>query len=160
MVASWGWTGGLLSGATLWTLRVPLQISESSVPLPPFPVLGYCGSGLAFSQEPSHPVPQALVKYLFLGILVSLAPFPLAFCSRERRPRSSQTKCPREGPLVMLSVTAGSSSGAGRGADATGGSRERYKGEGQGLGRAENSGRVGRQALGRAPSGQAGLSCG
>ena len=160
MVASWGWTGGLLSGATLWTLRVPLQISESSVPSPPFPVLGHCGSGLAFSQEPSHPAPQALVKYLLLGILVSLAPFPLAFCSRERRPRSSQTKRPRKGPLVTPSVTAGSSSGAGGGADATGGTREGCKEEGQGLGIAVNSGRVRRQALGRAPLGQAGLSCG
>lgn len=118
------------------------------------------GSGLAFSQEPSHPAPQAPVKYLLLGILVTLPPFPLAFWSRERRPRSSQTKCPRKGPLVMPSVTAGSSSGAGGGVDATGGSREGCKEKGQGLGRAENSGRVGRQALGRAPSGQAGLSCG
>lgn len=115
VVVSWGWTGGLLGGTMLWTLRVPLQISETSVPSPPFPVLGHCGSGLAFSQEPSHRAPQALVKYLLLRILVTLAPFPLAFCSRERRPRSSQTKCPRKGPLVMPSVAAGSSSGAGGG---------------------------------------------
>lgn len=60
----------------------------------------------------------------------------------------------------MPSVAAGSSSGTCGGADATGGSREGCKEEGQGLGRAENSGLVVRQALGRVRSGQAGLSCG
>lgn len=41
MVASWGGTGGLLGGAIFWTLQVPLQISELSVPSPPFPALGH-----------------------------------------------------------------------------------------------------------------------
>lgn len=61
-----GWV--LLGGAMLWTLQFPLQVSESSVSAPSFLVPQCCVSGLAFSQEPSHPVPQPPAEHLPLGI--------------------------------------------------------------------------------------------
>lgn len=51
----------------------PFQISETSVPSPPFQSLDTVAQALAFSQEPSHRAPQALVKYLLLRILATLS---------------------------------------------------------------------------------------